>query len=114
MDKFVVILLNLVITFSICSLPIIIYRFGIRKYAVAPKKAKWISILYGIFAFVLICVIAFFLDGKVTGGPEIVWSIINYNLLKKEGEDDYLYYRDNSETDGQSADTDASFSEDKP
>ena len=42
MDKFVVILLNLVITFSICSLPIIIYRFGIRKYAVAPKKAKWI------------------------------------------------------------------------
>lgn len=76
------ILLNLVITIAIYSLPIIFYRYDIKRTPVERKKAKIITIIYGICAFIILAIIIF-----ATGGTSIsviaffFWSWVNYRIL---------------------------------
>ncbi len=81
------IILSLILTVAIYSLPIIIYRYGIRKRPMEKKPAKRLTIIYAICAFVVMLLILFALgsDGTV-GGAIILWSFINYHMLTR-GED---------------------------
>jgi len=77
-------ILSLVITIAVYSLPIIIYRYGIKKQALPEKKAKKITIIYGIIAFF---VMAIFLGGA-PGGAIILWSFVNYKVLTTPNKND--------------------------
>ncbi|MGI5850361.1 MAG: hypothetical protein ACOX8Q_09940 [Christensenellales bacterium] len=74
-------LLSLILTISIYSLPIVIYRYGIRKKPVDSKKAKKITIIYGICSFIVMTIILYFLGNATVGGAIIFWSFINYRIL---------------------------------
>lgn len=75
---------SLVVTVGVYSLPIIIYRYGIRKAPVDRKKAIWITILYGIFAFFVMSFLVFTANGSgVAGGAIILWSWVNYMVLTR-------------------------------
>lgn len=84
MDRFSLgnILLSLLITIAVYSLPIIIYRYALRKDPVEKKKAKKITIIYGICAFVVMSVIIFAINGSgAAGGAILLWSWVNYRVL---------------------------------
>lgn len=79
------ILLSLIITIVIYSLPIIIYRYAVRKAPVAPKKAKKITIIYGIAAAIVMVALLIALDAEVTSfGAIFFWSYVNYKMLTNE------------------------------
>ena len=76
------IIFSLVITAVIYSLPIIIYRYAIRKAAVERKRAKKIAVIYGVCAFVVMSVLLALLNGEASAGISILlWSWINYRVL---------------------------------
>ena len=78
----VTILANLLVTVAVYSLPIIIYRFAIRKKPVEKKKAKRITIIYGIIAFILMSILIFAANGEgAAGGAILLWSLVNYRVL---------------------------------
>lgn len=83
-------LFSLVVTVAVYSLPIIIYRYGIRKAPVDRKKGKRITILYGIASFIVMSFITLAVNGSIaTGGAIILWSGVNYEMLtrgKKSGQ----------------------------
>ncbi len=72
------IILGFILTISIYSLPIIIYRYKIRRYPVADKKAKIITILYAIGAFVVTALVIRNVPGS---SPILLWSFMNYRIL---------------------------------
>ena len=75
-------LVSLLITVTIYSLPIAVYRYGIRRRYVEKKLARRITIFYGAGAFLLMSVIltVVFHNG-VAGGAILLWSSINYRIL---------------------------------
>ncbi|MEL7610061.1 MAG: zinc ribbon domain-containing protein [Bacillota bacterium] len=76
------ILLSLVVTIAVYSLPIIIYRYAIKKEPVEPRKAKKITIVYGIAAFIVMSALIFTISGSgAAGGAILIWSYINYRML---------------------------------
>ena len=76
------ILLNLIATIVVYSLPIIIYRYAIRKEPMERKKAKRITIIYGICAFIVMSAATFVINGSgVAGGAIFLWSWVNYRVL---------------------------------
>ncbi|HOP10696.1 MAG TPA: zinc ribbon domain-containing protein [Oscillospiraceae bacterium] len=83
-------ILNLILTVAIYSLPIIIYRYAIRKEPVSPKTGKAITIVYGIFAFIFMLLIASATGGSASGGAIFLWSYVNYKILTKG----WVQYRD--------------------
>lgn len=92
MDELLIILFDifssLIVTFGMYSLPIVIYRFLFRRKPVKKKDAKIISLLYGIFAFLAMSVLIFIIHDGGAAGPSIVlWSYINYVLLKSGSND---------------------------
>lgn len=83
--NFLNIILSLIITISVYSLPIIIYRYKIKKQALPKNKAKKITIIYAIIAFFVM----FFLKGGVAPGSAIfLWSITNYKILINKSKND--------------------------
>lgn len=75
---------SLVVTVAVYSLPIIIYRYGIRKAPVDRKKGKRITILYGIVSFIVMSLITLAVNGSIaTGGAIILWSGVNYEMLTR-------------------------------
>lgn len=79
---FLRIVLGFILTVGIYSFPIIIYRYVIRRAPVEKKKAKWITIIYGICAGIVMTVILVSTGGKGINGTAIVlWSGINYRML---------------------------------
>lgn len=76
------ILLAIFITVVIYSLPIIIYRYAIRKSPVPRKKAKKITVIYAIVFFFLASILLFTTEtGGASGFAIILWSFINYRML---------------------------------
>lgn len=76
------ILLSLLITILVYSVPIIVYRYGITKQPVDKSRAKKITIIYGIIAFIVMSVLITLLNGSgAAGGAILVWSWINYKVL---------------------------------
>ena len=75
-------LFSLLITIAVYSLPIVIYRYAIRRAPVDRKKAKKITIIYGICAVIIMAVIyAVFSEGGKVGSAVVFWSYINYLIL---------------------------------
>ena len=96
------IILSLLITITIYSVPIIIYRYGVLKHPVESGKAKKITIIYGIIAFIAMSVLIFTINGSGTaGGAIILWSWVNYKVLVNGGEaqNGYSTHQENSTTD---------------
>lgn len=76
------VLISLVITIAVYSLPIIIYRYLVRKAPVEEQKAKKITIIYGIVGFVLMSAILIGLGAnKLASSGVILWSYVNYRML---------------------------------
>lgn len=78
-------ILSIIITVLVYSVPIMVYRYGIRKKPVEPRTAKIITIIY---AFIAVFVMAAILDARGMGAPGgaiVLWSYINYSMLTKGG-----------------------------
>lgn len=76
------ILLSLIVTVVIYSLPIIIYRYAVKKSAVEKKKAKRITIIYGVCSFLLMSILIYAVNGSgAAGGAILLWSWVNYHVL---------------------------------
>ncbi|MCH5212649.1 MAG: hypothetical protein J1G06_06520 [Oscillospiraceae bacterium] len=75
------ILFGFLLTIVIYSLPIIIYRYVIRRKPVKPSTAKKITIIYGIAAFIAMLIVLVLLGGKGAGSAIVLWSYINYRML---------------------------------
>lgn len=77
-------LLSLLITIIIYSFPICIYRYAILKKPIETRKAKIITIVYAIIAFLSISAILYAINvgtTTATGGGIFLWSFVNYKLL---------------------------------
>ena len=68
-------------TVTIYSLPIFIYRWGIRRCPVEKKKARNITIVYAVFAFVVMIAVTTFVDGEGSANAIWLWSWVNYRVL---------------------------------
>ncbi|HHX37842.1 MAG TPA: zinc ribbon domain-containing protein [Clostridiaceae bacterium] len=78
----VMFLLDLLVTIVVYSIPIIIYRYAIKKAPVPNKQAKRITIIYGICAFVVMAVLIIIVGGNgAPGGAILLWSWVNYRVL---------------------------------
>lgn len=78
------IIMSLIITISVYSLPIIIYRYAVLKHAIDDKKAKKITIGYAVFGFIVMAVILVAVNGNGTPGAAIfLWSWVNFRILTK-------------------------------
>ena len=76
-------LVSLLLTIVIYSLPIALYRYAIRKTPLSPKKAMLITIVYGIIAYIAMAALFFSQDSTSTQGSAIVlWSAVNYRMLR--------------------------------
>ena len=75
-------MIGLLLTIVIYSIPIIVYRYGIRKAPVEKKKAKRITIVYAGIAFVAMSAILYFVfENGIAGSAIIPWSVVNYTIL---------------------------------
>lgn len=79
------ILFSLFMTIMIYSFPIYFYRFAIRKKPVEKKKAKKITIIYGIIAYIVMSLILIVQSGHVARGSIVFWSFVNYLMLSIKG-----------------------------
>ncbi len=93
------VLLSLILTVVVYSLPIIIYRYGIRKRPMERKAAIKLTVLYGIGALFVMTLLMSALGGSSgLGGAIILWSFINFNMLTRgkdksnEGNRSYCAY----------------------
>lgn len=73
-------LINLLLTFSVYTLPILFYRFVLNSGPSEKKSARAIVIFYGICAYLLMCWIMWLLDGRA-GVSILFWSFVNYRIL---------------------------------
>lgn len=93
------VILYFLMTFIPCSLPMIIYRFVIRKYSVERRPAKIVCSLYGVFVYALTFLITYFSNRVPTSSLlilEFVWLTTNYKTLTHEGENDYQHIDEKS------------------
>lgn len=74
-------LLDLFITFDFYTLPLLIWRYVIKKQPVEKAKAQKITIIYGIAAWIVMSILLYIIDGSVAGGSILLWSYINYRIL---------------------------------
>ena len=76
------IILSIILTITIYSVPIIIYRFAVIKAPLEKKKARTITIVYGICAFLVMSVLLTLAgDGVAGSSPIVLWSYVNYRVL---------------------------------
>ena len=79
------ILLSLILTIVIYSLPIFIYRYVILREPLPQKKARIITIVYAVIAFIVMQLIKYAIDGAGSSAPSngtiVIWSFVNYRVL---------------------------------
>lgn len=76
------ILISLLITATIYTAPVFIFRRLIWRKPMSNKKAKIIVIVHAIVAFIIMNLVLYYLDGEpATGISLFLWSYINYQLL---------------------------------
>lgn len=74
-------LLDLFITFDFYTLPLLIWRYVIKKQPIEKAKAQKITIIYGIAAWIVMSILLYIINGSVAGGSILLWSYINYRIL---------------------------------
>ncbi len=85
------IFLSIFITISVYSLPIIVYRFAIRRKPVEKGGAIIIVFAYGIMSYIAMTVIKGLIGNGGTPGPSFyLWCTINYYLLATSRRGDEL------------------------
>lgn len=85
MENTVNFLLNLIATFVVYSGPIFIYRYLIHRGPVEKKKAKIITIVYGIISFILMTVLIYLLNGSgAVDATILLYGALNYYILQWE------------------------------
>ena len=73
---------SLIITIAVYSVPIVIYRYGILRHPVEKKRAKKISIIYGIISFIgMSALISALNKNGSASGAILLWSWVNYRIL---------------------------------
>lgn len=73
---------SLLFTVTIYTLPIVIYRYLIKKRYTERRKARKITVVYAVFAFIVMSLLVRKLNGEgVAGGAIILWSYVNYRIL---------------------------------
>ena len=75
------VLFSIFMTVAIYSLPIVVWRYAIIRKPIDRKKAKWITVLYGVVAFIVMAILLFFSNGGTPGGAILLWSYVNYRVL---------------------------------
>ncbi len=76
------ILLTLLFTIMMYSVPIVIYRYVVIRAPIERKKAKKITLAYGVSLFLLMAVIISSISVSATsGGAILLWSWVNYKVL---------------------------------
>ncbi|MBQ2941770.1 MAG: hypothetical protein IJD97_06005 [Clostridia bacterium] len=79
----VTLLISAVVTIGIYTVPVVIYRYAIKKTTVERKKALLITVIYGIVAYIIMAIINYVIDGSAAGlSPCIIWSSVNYGILR--------------------------------
>ena len=75
-------LISIIITACVYTLPIVAYRL-IKKEPLDAKKAKKVTIIYAICAFIAMSILLRIVNGADarTGYSIILWSYINYKIL---------------------------------
>lgn len=76
--------ISLIITVAVYSLPIIVARYAILRRPVDRSKAKVITITYAVVGMIVMAVLVKALEGddaKITFGGLILWSFVNYKML---------------------------------
>lgn len=76
-------LFSILVTITIYSVPIFIYRYAIVKQPVEKRRAKLVTIVYGVIAFVVMCFLSLAINGSgaSVGGSIVLWSMVNYKVL---------------------------------
>ena len=74
--------LLLLYAFLIYCLPVIVYRFVIRRYAMMVQKARWFAVVYMLCAFLVSIVIqsTLFAEDSAKHIP-ILWGFVDYAIL---------------------------------
>lgn len=73
---------SLLITITIYSVPIFVYRYAIIKQPVEKSRAKKITIIYAAIAFVVMSFLLYAVNGSgAAGGAIVLWSLVNYGVL---------------------------------
>lgn len=75
------IVLSIIYTITVYALPIIVYRYLIKKAPIPQKKAKTITIIYGIIAFIIVIYVGTLVNDPSPGGAVLFWSFVNYRIL---------------------------------
>ena len=74
--------IDIIATIFLYSLPIIIYRYAVKKSPVENKKAIKITVTYGIAAFIFVSVLKILFNGNGLAGRSILlWTAVNYRVL---------------------------------
>ena len=77
-------LLIVCLMIGLYSLPIIVYRYCIRRKPVPAKNAGRIVVIYGLCLFFPMCIVLSEIVSVVIAGSALVlWSCINYHMLTK-------------------------------
>ncbi|MGE5494443.1 MAG: SHOCT domain-containing protein [Burkholderiales bacterium] len=95
-------ILRIIINALAFPLPIIIYRFAIRRKPMEERKAKWVIVVYCLVAAVVLTILMNAFGLGLAVGTIIVWSYITYKILisgkdrttKKEHNSDNAYMRE--------------------
>ena len=75
-------LLALFITLIVYALPIVIYRFAVKKAPVAKKRGIEIALIYGLCALVITVALLLAADiGFIPCAVVVLWGIVNYIIL---------------------------------
>jgi hypothetical protein len=74
-------LLVLIYTIVVYTLPIIIYRYGIAKHPFKKRKALMITIIWYSISLSIVILIANYSGDKTPGSAAILWTYLNYRIL---------------------------------
>ena len=81
-----VLFMNMLVTLAVYCLPLIIYRFGVRRAPVERKKARKIVVIYGIGAYLCMSVMMFMAwEGEkiANTAAAFLWCWVDYLFLTK-------------------------------
>lgn len=75
------ILLSVMIAAAACLLPIVIFRFAVKRMPMAPQKARWVTLIYTLCTALLMAGILYKLNAISAGIAALLMGIANYWLL---------------------------------
>lgn len=87
-------LLDVILTITICSLPIIIFRYAIKRSPIKKRAAIITVIIYGIVIYTALNAFVYFTTNeflsKSSNSALSLWSFINYEILTSSSKRDKI------------------------